>query len=778
VLTSNKKKKHDKETYKTDVLVSAFLRLPFLCLITVFFIAKASASSEIPLLPIKVQSTGWVFTPKKNSIPSAIQIGVPLERILDKSVCCAGKYQTEIDISNLRNLPVALQDDIGILLPETGGLTSVAINNREITVPQADYTSIGTVIPITHENILQGKIALSIQVESTDTNFTGMWKDSAKIDTTQNLILIRDKNYIYQKIVPIFLAIILIIFAVIFNWIRNNPQIHNPIYREYFYGFVCGTIQMLFLSGIPRVVAPQFSAIFHYPLAGVAMMLAGFRIVCTYANISIQKINAITGVFILLMACQATCDHFRIFQILGPINLFLVNVASLFAILFLIRVPKGAQDKSFIILAIIYNISNFIDSGHLLAYVIGENYPIPYLMRITTPLFLFMGLLYLAKNLLIELTNSQKTKLLNEHATQVSHDIRSPLAALEMISGSLSELADEKRFIIVDSINRIRDIANDLLNKDKEKPTLANRDVRSRQTKGEGASVALMGPVIDTIVTEKRLQFRNQINTHIEFSQINASFGLFADIRPNEFKRVLSNLIDNSVESLTDQRGLVEVALQISTVNSRELQVKIKDDGKGIDKNFLKIIGNRGETLGKPNGSGLGVFHAKETVKNAGGKLVVESELNEGTMVTITLPRSNAPDWFLPEIALFTGQIIVIFDDDQAIHQIWKRRFEALNRLEPLSILNFSSSEELRKYYSKNFSDLETALFLMDYHISGQSETGLDVIEKLGIQKQSILVTSWSEDTGVRERCKKLGVKLIPKSMSGFVPITITEDKS
>ena len=67
-----------------------------------------------------------------------------------------------------------------------------------------------------------------------------------------------------------------------------------------------------------------------------------------------------------------------------------------------------------------------------------------------------------------------------------------------------------------------------------------------------------------------------------------------------------------------------------------------------------------------------------------------------------------------------------------------------------------------------------TALFLMDYEISGSTESGLDLIETLGIQKQSILVTSRYEEKNIRERCESLGVRLIPKSMSGFVPIEIT----
>ena len=64
----------------------------------------------------------------------------------------------------------------------------------------------------------------------------------------------------------------------------------------------------------------------------------------------------------------------------------------------------------------------------------------------------------------------------------------------------------------------------------------------------------------------------------------------------------------------------------------------------------------------------------------------------------------------------------------------------------------------------------------MDYEIIGSPITGLDLIEELGIQNQSILVTSRYEDFLIQERCEILNVKLIPKSMSPFIPIEISND--
>ena len=45
------------------------------------------------------------------------------------------------------------------------------------------------------------------------------------------------------------------------------------------------------------------------------------------------------------------------------------------------------------------------------------------------------------------------------------------------------------------------------------------------------------------------------------------------------------------------------------------------------------------------------------------------------------------------------------------------------------------------------------------------------MIKELGIASQSILVTSHTEEKEIRDECKRLGIKLLPKGLAGFVPI-------
>jgi signal transduction histidine kinase len=349
-------------------------------------------------------------------------------------------------------------------------------------------------------------------------------------------------------------------------------------------------------------------------------------------------------------------------------------------------------------------------------------------------------------------------------AKQLSHDIRSPLAALEMISSDLNELGEEKRLIIRNAIARIRDIANSLVKTEKKLTESSNHEVVRKFEN------TLLTSLVDIIVTEKRLQYRDAVGVHIEFLQTYDSYGLFSEIFPNEFKRALSNILSNGVEALTNGVGTVAVSLSSSEKN---IFIKVSDNGKGIPLEQIPKLGQRGVSLGKKEGTGLGLSHAIETVKGFLGHIEIKSVQDVGTEVVITLPRKSPPKWFVPKVRISQNMIVIVFDDDQAIHDIWDQRFRLMCSEYNLKLVHFSSGRDLRRYYSTEFDLLENALFLMDYEILGTSETGLSLIQDLGIQAQSILVTSRYEDRKVRELCELLNVKLIPKSMSGFVPIEI-----
>lgn len=377
--------------------------------------------------------------------------------------------------------------------------------------------------------------------------------------------------------------------------------------------------------------------------------------------------------------------------------------------------------------------------------------------------------------LLFLLRNEQQAQLristeVSSLATQVAHDIRSPLAALDMVVSQLNALSEEHRTLLRSASNRIKDIANQLLEKNRQ---MMKRESGQKQDSSEfhtnRCSLQLLSNHIESIVTEKRMQFRSKIGTEIEAFLGPSSYGLFANIQPIEFNRAMSNLISNAVESI-ESTGQVQILL---SEKQDQIEIRIQDNGRGIPLEVLKKLGQKGETFGKHNGSGLGLFHAKTSLQSWAGSLQIESNLGQGTSVILTLPKAAPPSWFVSELRLIPNLTIVILDDDASIHHIWERRFNESNyKNVNVKIQHFSTPEDLLKWH-QNVGNSDF-LYLLDYELIGHSQTGLDLIESLNIISKSILVTSRFEEDGLFKRCEKLGVRLIPKGLASIVPIILS----
>ncbi len=354
-------------------------------------------------------------------------------------------------------------------------------------------------------------------------------------------------------------------------------------------------------------------------------------------------------------------------------------------------------------------------------------------------------------------------------AAQVAHDIRSPLAALDAVVSDLLYFPEEKRDLIRSAVGRIKDIANDLLSRNKASSIEGGTPVKAHN--GTNAGIQLSS-TIDRLISEKRLQYRSRLGLVIDSAHIDSSaYGIFSVLDPVELSRVLSNLINNSAEAISGG-GRIEVAL---TGDSDWVFIAVKDNGSGIAPEVLPVLTRRGGTFGKSDGAGLGLFHARETIEHWGGSISVASTPGQGTVVTLKLPRSEMPQWLLPRLTFADGVVFVVLDDDASIHQLWRKRFDfQFGGLANSSVIHFTSPEDLLNWYVEQpQAFLNRTRYLVDFEFPGNAMNGLDVVEKLGIAANSTLVTSRDEDMELRKRCLQLGVKILPKTGIGSVPLTV-----
>jgi signal transduction histidine kinase len=223
---------------------------------------------------------------------------------------------------------------------------------------------------------------------------------------------------------------------------------------------------------------------------------------------------------------------------------------------------------------------------------------------------------------------------LGQLAFQVAHDIRSPLAALRVLSNLLTEIREEEKSLLKHSVQRITEIANELLQNSRKTEHITK--IMPHDYKNNLQSVQVF-PLIEQVLIEHRYKLKRPSAVQIVdvFYPGYLSFCIFAD--PIHFKRVFSILLDNAVESLTNNAELVgRVDVVLKKVDS-DIIVEIRDTGKGIPKHLIDKLGTEKMTFGKENGSGLGLLYAKSKITEWNGSLFLSSDLSQGTVVKVIL---------------------------------------------------------------------------------------------------------------------------------------------
>ncbi len=367
------------------------------------------------------------------------------------------------------------------------------------------------------------------------------------------------------------------------------------------------------------------------------------------------------------------------------------------------------------------------------------------------------------KELVIRSRDNRARALIGEMAAEVAHDIRSPLAALGVVAEFSPELPEDRKALLRNALQRIRQIADDLLARHAK---IGSVNAEEASQPASAAYPDLILPLLEDVVEEKRLSAHgNQIEIRVLPDE--AAYQLFAAIVPAELERVVSNLLNNAVESFGPKGGLVEVRLSGSATG---IKIEVKDNGGGIAPDVLPRLMEYGFTSGKPGGSGLGLYHAKRRIEAWGGTLQIRSSVGVGTEVVIQLPRCDSPAWHVPELVLAPGSEVAVIDDDRGIHRRW---LERLADVIPASqIKHFLSPDAFLAWYRQR--DLTTeARLLVDYSFLGETLSGLDLIEREGLGARAFLVTGMHRDKTLLQRCERLGVGLISKSVLEFVPVRV-----
>lgn len=129
------------------------------------------------------------------------------------------------------------------------------------------------------------------------------------------------------------------------------------------------------------------------------------------------------------------------------------------------------------------------------------------------------------------------------------------------------------------------------------------------------------------------------LNTKTKMKLTITDDSLKAICHPVEFRRIVENLVQNSLEAIEHKKGLIEIKC---FKDGEHLTLQVKDNGKGIPENILPYIFEEKFTHGKKGGIGIGLYSVKRRIFSWLGSIDVDSKENIGTTFTIKLKNEEA----------------------------------------------------------------------------------------------------------------------------------------
>jgi signal transduction histidine kinase len=224
----------------------------------------------------------------------------------------------------------------------------------------------------------------------------------------------------------------------------------------------------------------------------------------------------------------------------------------------------------------------------------------------------------------------------SDFVANVSHELRTPLTSikgmLETLRGGAvhdPEVRDAFLETAESETDRLIRLVNDLL-------LLSRADSAALTLRRESTHVVeLVRATVDRLTPQAQAK-----NLAVQVEARPDTPRVWID--PDRIEQVLVNLLDNAIKY---SRPRASVVVTVSSGSDRSALVQVRDQGIGIPAEDLLHIGQRFYRADKARsradgGSGLGLAIAQALVEAHGGRLWLESQEGQGTLVSFTLPSA------------------------------------------------------------------------------------------------------------------------------------------
>jgi signal transduction histidine kinase len=212
-----------------------------------------------------------------------------------------------------------------------------------------------------------------------------------------------------------------------------------------------------------------------------------------------------------------------------------------------------------------------------------------------------------------------------------SHEFRTPLASILLVAESLSfyrqkmtdEQIEQRLSNLREQVDHLRDIMDDVLQLSRLQARRAEFNPVDLDFDG------LCRSVLDEF--QSRPDFTHRLLYHC------AAALPEVPLDKRLMRQIISNLVSNAIKySPVDKT----VSVRLGYTGDR-LVLMVHDEGIGIpeaDQKHLFEPFHRASNVGTISGTGLGLVIVKESVELHGGTIRVESQVDSGTTIIVTIP--------------------------------------------------------------------------------------------------------------------------------------------
>jgi len=218
------------------------------------------------------------------------------------------------------------------------------------------------------------------------------------------------------------------------------------------------------------------------------------------------------------------------------------------------------------------------------------------------------------------LARAERLAATGELAASVAHELRNPLAGIQMTLGNLRRELDEPELaaridLVVAELNRLARLADELLSRARHAP--------------EPAREIVLGELVQELFALLRYQLPGEVRLEQRIEP-----GLRCKLPEDGLRQALLNLLLNASRALGPQGGTVTVE---AGVRDAGLELQVLDDGPGFPPRLLEV-GVRPFVQAGGEGTGLGLAIVRRFARELGGQMTLANREPHGACVRLLLP--------------------------------------------------------------------------------------------------------------------------------------------